>query len=98
MFLTVKINKKIKKGWCDNTIFSLDVCSYFSKLWGTVSTPCYLEVIQSDKEKKQNKAQAKILQKEWWFVITTTIIFKWKQRSEGKIIPFKGVGNCNWSF
>ena len=75
--------------------YLFDVCSYLSKLWDIVSTPYYLVVIQSDKEKKRNQAQAKTLQKEWWFVITTTIIFKWKQRSEDKIIQFKGVGKCN---
>ena len=41
--------------------YFLDVCSYLHKLWGIVSTPYYLVVIQSDKEKKQNQAQAKIL-------------------------------------
>ena len=47
----------------------------FVQALGIVSTH-YLVVIQSDKEMKQNQAQAKILQKEWRFVITTTIIFK----------------------
>ena len=69
----------LKKNYYVDVIFLFylfDVCSYLSKLWAIVSTPYYLVVIQSDKEKKQNQAQAKILQKEWWFVITTTIIFK----------------------
>ena len=52
------------------------VCRYLYKFWSIVSAPYYLEIIQSDKETKQNQAQAKILQEEWWIVIATTIILK----------------------
>ncbi|KAF2301594.1 hypothetical protein GH714_027519 [Hevea brasiliensis] len=44
--------------------------------WSVGNSLWYLDIVQACEEKKENRTQKKVLQKEWWVTFTTTTNFK----------------------